>query len=39
MTDQTILIIEDNPLNMELARDVLEAAGYTVVDARTAEEV
>ena len=38
MTDQTILIIEDNPLNMELARDVLEAAGYTVVDARTAEE-
>jgi CheY-like chemotaxis protein len=38
MTDQTILIIEDNPLNLELARDVLEAAGYTVVDARTAEE-
>ncbi len=38
MTDQTILLIEDNPLNLELARDVLEAAGYTVVDARTAEE-
>jgi CheY-like chemotaxis protein len=38
MTAQTILVIEDNPLNLELARDVLEAAGYTVVDARTAEE-
>jgi CheY-like chemotaxis protein len=38
MTGQTILLIEDNPLNLELARDVLQAAGYTVVDARTAEE-
>jgi CheY-like chemotaxis protein len=38
MTEQTILLIEDNPLNLELARDVLQAAGYTVVDARTAEE-
>jgi len=38
MTGPTILVIEDNPLNLELARDVLEAAGYTVVDARTAEE-
>lgn len=38
MTGQTILLIEDNPLNLELARDVLQAAGYIVVDARTAEE-
>lgn len=38
MTGQKILLIEDNALNQELARDVLEAAGYTVVDARTAEE-
>ena len=38
MSGQTILLIEDNPLNLELARDVLQAAGYTVVDARTAEE-
>ena len=38
MTGPTILVIEDNPLNLELAREVLEAAGYTVVDARTAEE-
>src|SRR5688572_4792407 len=34
----TVLIIEDNPLNLELATDVLEAAGYTVRQARSAEE-
>ena len=33
-----ILIIEDNPLNMELARDLLEARGYTVREAGTAQE-
>ncbi len=33
-----ILIIEDNPLNMELARDLLEASGYTVYEAATALE-
>jgi CheY-like chemotaxis protein len=38
MTGQTILIIEDNPLNLELARDVLQTAGYLVFEARTAEE-
>jgi CheY-like chemotaxis protein len=38
MTGQTILIIEDNPLNLELARDVLQTAGYVVLEARTAEE-
>ncbi len=26
----SILIVEDNPMNMELARDVLEASGYRV---------
>ncbi len=26
----TILIVEDNPMNMELAADVLEASGYDV---------
>ncbi len=31
-----ILIIEDNPLNMELARDLLEAHGYTVREATAA---
>jgi len=33
-----VLIIEDNPLNMELFTDLLEAAGFAVVQARTAEE-
>ena len=33
-----ILIVEDNPLNMELFTDLLEAAGFAVVQARTAEE-
>jgi CheY-like chemotaxis protein len=32
-----ILIIEDNPLNMELAADLLNAAGYEVLQAATAE--
>jgi len=38
MTSQAILLIEDNPLNLELARDVLQTAGYIVLEARTAEE-
>lgn len=33
----TILIIEDNPLNLELAVDLLEASGFVVVSAKTAE--
>src|SRR5437879_1918689 len=33
-----ILVIEDNPLNMELATDVLEANAYAVVQAETAEK-
>ena len=33
-----ILIVEDNPLNMELARDLLEARGYAVREAGTAQE-
>jgi CheY-like chemotaxis protein len=33
-----ILIIEDNPLNMELARDLLESRGYLVREAVTALE-
>ena len=32
-----ILIVEDNPLNMELAADLLNAAGYEVLQATTAE--
>jgi CheY-like chemotaxis protein len=37
MPNHTILIVEDNPLNMELATDVLEAAGFRVIQARSAE--
>lgn len=33
-----ILIIEDNVLNLELARDLLEATGFSVCSAPTAEE-
>ena len=35
---RTILIVEDNPMNMELARDVLEANGYRVRGATSAGE-
>lgn len=34
----TILVVEDNKLNMKLVRDVLEFAGYVVVEAVTGEE-
>lgn len=33
-----ILLVEDNPLNLKLIRDVLEASGYRVVAARSGEE-
>lgn len=33
MAGQKILIIEDNPMNMELATDLLEASGYVVIQA------
>ena len=35
---RTILVIEDNPLNLKLVRDVLQHAGFTVVSAATGEE-
>ena len=38
MTSHKILIIEDNLLNLELATDLLEANGFLVSSARTAEE-
>ena len=34
----TILVIEDNPVNLELVTDVLEASDFRVAHARTAEE-
>jgi len=33
-----ILVVEDNPLNLKLVRDVLGAAGYDVVSATSGEE-
>ena len=33
MAGEKILIIEDNPMNMELTTDLLEAAGYTTLQA------
>jgi CheY-like chemotaxis protein len=34
----TILVVEDNPMNLELVRDVLTSAGMKVMEARTAQE-
>ena len=34
----TILIIEDNDKNMKLARDVLKAKGYAILEAVTGED-
>lgn len=38
MTPPKLLIIEDNPLNVELARDLLEAGGFEIHSTNTAEE-
>lgn len=38
MSNKRILIIEDNPVNMELATDLLEAAGYLTIPADNAED-
>ena len=35
---RTILVIEDNQLNLKLVRDVLQHAGYDVISAPTGEE-
>jgi CheY-like chemotaxis protein len=33
-----VLVVEDNPLNLELVTDLLQAAGFIVCPANTAEE-
>jgi two-component system, cell cycle response regulator DivK len=38
MSSPTVLIIEDNPLNVELATDLLEASGFRIQSTRTAED-
>ena len=37
MPGEKILVVEDNPLNMELTTDILGAAGYVVLQAENAE--
>jgi two-component system cell cycle response regulator DivK len=38
VTQRRILVVEDNPLNLKLVRDVLEFAGYHVIAANSGEE-
>ncbi len=37
MAGEKVLIVEDNAANMELATDLLDAAGYTVLQSENAE--
>ena len=37
MDDRRVLVVEDNPTNMKLVRDVLTYEGYTVIEGTTAE--
>ena len=38
MSSPKVLLIEDNPMNMELATDLLESAGFQVLKAERADE-
>ena len=38
MAGEFILIVEDNPLNLKLLRDVLTAQGYRIAEALTGED-
>ncbi|MCK4640788.1 MAG: response regulator [Candidatus Marinimicrobia bacterium] len=38
MAGEKILIVEDTPMNLELATDLLEMAGYVILQAETAED-
>ena len=38
MSAGTVLLVEDNPRNLKLARDVLEHAGFSVVAVTTGED-
>lgn len=38
MAGERILVVEDNPLNLELTRALLEKLGYVVIVATTGEE-
>jgi two-component system, cell cycle response regulator DivK len=38
MADKQVLLVEDNAKNMKLLRDVLQATGYTTLEATTGED-
>jgi CheY-like chemotaxis protein len=38
MSQELILIVEDQPLNRKLVRDVLQSKGYRTLESETAEE-
>jgi two-component system, cell cycle response regulator DivK len=38
VTPRRILVVEDNPLNLKLVRDVLQVAGYHVIEAQSGED-
>ena len=38
MPNKTVLLVEDDPMNMRLAQHILESQGYTVVKAATGQE-
>jgi len=38
VTRRRILVVEDNPLNLKLVRDVLQFAEYDVIEAHSGEE-
>ena len=38
MAGELILIVEDNPKNLKLLRDILQVTGYQTVEAETGEE-
>ena len=38
MTAQRILVVEDNERNLKLIRDVLQFAGYEIVEATSGEQ-
>ncbi len=38
MVEVKVLVIEDNPMNLQLAVDLLEVAGFAVLQAETAEK-
>jgi len=38
MANELILIVEDNPKNLKLLRDILQVKGYQTIESDTGEE-